>query len=153
VLAESYSPKLDVAARRITTALSHRIDPADRPIDAVTAWESLFSSQQDATLRVTGAIAWLLEPVNSSARDECHAEMTKIYGWRSAVVHGGEPKPEIVHSASLRATEIAILAVGNLLTVRPELIPLKSKDRSRRLLLGLTDADKASQLSEEPPGR
>jgi hypothetical protein len=151
VLGKRYSPKLDVAARRINAALSHRIDPADRLIDAVTAWESLFSSEQDATLRVTGSLAWLLEPTNPTARDERHAEAAKIYGLRSAVVHGRDPNPEEVHSASLRATELAVLAVANLLNVRPDLIRLDSKDRSRRLLLGLPEAAKASEPSEERP--
>jgi hypothetical protein len=137
VLNERYDRRLEVAMRRLVSALSQRIDPADRLIDAVTAWESLFSAEQEASLRVTAAIAWLLEPESEPKRDALQSEANRIYGLRSSVVHGRARDETEVYEGGWRATEIAIQALARLLEGRPELIPVDSVDRSRRLLLGL----------------
>jgi hypothetical protein len=137
VLAEHYSPRLEVAARRVIAALSQRLDPADRLIDAVIAWESLFGADQEATLRVTGSLSWLLEPDSPTNRETLRLETARIYGLRSRVVHGRQEDPIEVSNASMRATEVAIIALAALMERRPELIPIDSVDRSKRLLLGL----------------
>jgi len=137
LLKERYSPRLEVASRRVIAALSQRLDPADRLIDAVTAWESLFSADQDASLRVTGSLAWLLKPGSTPEREALQREMALIYRLRSQVVHGRTTDPVIVSASSLRATELAVLALAGLLQNRPELLPIDSVVRSRRLLLGL----------------
>jgi len=137
ILVDRYSPRLEVAARRIIAALSQRLDPADRLIDAVIAWESLFGADQEATLRVTGSLSWLLEPNSPTNREALRLETARIYGLRSRVVHGRQEDPIEVSTASLRATEVAIIALAALLERRPELIPIDSVDRSKRLLLGL----------------
>jgi len=137
ILDQRYSTRLEVGSRRVIAALSQRIDPSDRLIDAVTAWESLFSADQDASLRVTGSLAWLLKPNTTAEREALQQELAGIYRLRSQVVHGRAAEPITVSAASLRATEVAVLALAGLLKDRPELIPIDSVDRSRRLLLGL----------------
>src|ERR1700692_2520225 len=67
------APILEVAAKRVIAALAHRVDPRDRLIDAVTAWEALFGGREEATLRVSGSIAWLLEPHDQNARQALQA--------------------------------------------------------------------------------
>jgi hypothetical protein len=134
ILKQRYKPRLDVVARRLIAALAHRIDPADRLIDAVTAWEALFGGRQEATLRVSGSIAWLLEPANASARQLLRDEASGIYDLRSKVVHGETVDVQKVYSASARATELGIASLRRILEGRPELIALESTDRSRRLL-------------------
>lgn len=50
-------------------AASFRSDPGDRLIDAVIGWENLYASGQgESTFRISGALAWLLEP-DASARE------------------------------------------------------------------------------------
>jgi hypothetical protein len=137
ILKDKYSPRLEVAARRIIAAFSQRLDPADRLIDAVTAWESMFSADQEAALRVTASIAWLLE-LDAGARDTLQRELNGIYKLRSSVVHGRKVDPVEVYNASRRASEVAIEALAGLLEQRPELIPDDPSVRSRRLLLGLS---------------
>ena len=137
ILAQLYSPRLDVASRRITAGLSQRLDPADRLIDAVTTWESLFSAQVEASFRVTGAIAALLQPDDAKKRDELQRDLVKIYNLRSDVVHGRSANQELVYTRSFEATEFAIQALAAMLERRPELIALEPGERSRRLLLGL----------------
>jgi hypothetical protein len=137
ILGERYSPRLEVAARRVIAGLSQRLDPADRLIDAVIAWESLFGADQEATLRVTGSLSWLLESDIPTNREVLRLETARIYGLRSRVVHGRQEDPIAVSSASTRATEVAIIALAALLERRPDLIKLDSGERSRRLLLGI----------------
>jgi PAS domain-containing protein len=129
-----YSHPLEVAAKRLIAALAHRIDPADRLIDAVTAWEALFGGSHEASLRVSGSIAWLLEPNDPVARQRLQEEAKGIYDLRSRVVHGDDPELQKVHAASYRATDIAVTAVSRIVEGRPELIPLNSASRSARLL-------------------
>jgi hypothetical protein len=134
ILQKRYSPTLEVAGRRLIAALAHRIDPADRLIDAVTAWEALFGGQQEATLRVSGSIGWLLESHRPPARLELQREASEIYGLRSKVVHGKVVSREKVHAAADRATQLAEQSLRRILEGRPDLIPLESEERSRRLL-------------------
>jgi hypothetical protein len=134
---DRFTRALDVASRRIIAGLSQRIDAADRLIDAVTAWESLFSAQVEASFRVTGAIAALLEPDEPAKRDALQRDLVKIYNLRSDVVHGRAADQELVYARSFEATQVAISALAAMLERRPELIPLEPGERSRRLLLGL----------------
>ncbi len=134
---DRFTHTLEVAARRTIAGLSQRLDPADRLIDAVTAWESLFSAQVEASFRVTGAIAALLQPDDATKRDELQRDLVKIYNLRSDVVHGRSANQELVYTRSFEATEFAIEALAAMLERRPELIALDPGERSRRLLLGL----------------
>lgn len=138
ILKAHYSPRLEVVGRRIIAAVTQRLDPADRLIDAVTAWESLFSAHVDASFRVTAAIALLLEPTDAMRRGELQRELVKIYYLRSDVVHGRSTDDMVVFSQSYAATEMAIQAFGALLERRPDLIEHDPAERSRRLLLGLS---------------
>jgi Apea-like HEPN len=134
IMRRRYSHTLEVAAKRLIAALAHRIDPADRLIDAVTAWEALFGGRHEASLRVSGSIAWLLEPYDRTARQQLQDEAKGIYDLRSRVVHGDDPELQKVHAASLRATALAVAAMSRILEGRPELIPLNSSSRSASLL-------------------
>jgi PAS domain-containing protein len=128
------APILEVAAKRVIAALAHRIDPRDRLIDAVTAWEALFGGRQEATLRVSGSIAWLLEPHDQDARQALQARAKRIYDCRSRVVHGDIVDAQTVYTESEGAIELAVAAMRRLLEGRPDLIPMKSSARSDRLL-------------------
>ncbi len=137
ILKANYGTQLDVAARRVIAALSQRIDPADRLIDAVIALESLFGADQDATLRVAGSLAWLLAPDDPAGRETLRAELTRIYALRSRVVHGRDEDPLDVSAAADRAVEVAAAALAVLLERRHDLVPIDSTERSKRLLLAL----------------
>lgn len=56
-----WTPRLDIAVRRLLSAANKRTDPADRLVDAVIVWESIFgTSQGEIRFRVSTAMAWLL---------------------------------------------------------------------------------------------
>ena len=54
---------VEVAIRRTIRAAIERADPSDALVDAVIAWENIVGSREgEPTLRVSAALAWLLEP-------------------------------------------------------------------------------------------
>ncbi|MFC9253571.1 hypothetical protein [Amycolatopsis thailandensis] len=101
---------LKIAMRRILAATSERIDPVDGFIDAVMAWENMFSGTPETSLRVCGAISKLLEPSDIDRRRTLFAELKRLYRLRSNLVHGADTEPSmremLVHRD--RAIEIAL---------------------------------------------
>jgi hypothetical protein len=138
IVAQHYAPRLDVAVRRLVSAVSQRHDAADGLVDAMVAMESLFAgtSKSELTFRVAAAAAWLLEPADVDARRVLHKEVTKLYGLRSTIVHGGT-----VRSADQlpvqrdRAFALGRMALQALYARHPKL--LTQDDRSLQLILGV----------------
>lgn len=136
VVEAHYSPKLDVAIRRLAAALVAGRDPSDGLIDAVIAWESLFAvgSQSELAFRIAASMARLLES-SAASRGALHSEINTLYGVRSKVVHGVAPSdPGQYRAERDRAIELGVQAVAALFEKRPDLIP--NEDRSRDLILG-----------------
>ncbi|MFJ3022508.1 hypothetical protein ACIPH4_16405 [Streptomyces tendae] len=138
---EQHPRSLRVAMRRILSAASTRTDPMDSLVDAVLAWENMFSDSPETSLRVCGSLALLLEPLDRDRRRELVRELTGIYSTRSAIVHGNarEPSTDTVYADGDRALEVAVEAMRRLYK-NPEL--LKSQNASARgkdVLLGLID--------------
>jgi hypothetical protein len=127
---------LDIAVERVISALD-REDPRDGFIDAVVAWEALFSDQPgETTLRVCAAMTKLLEP-EADARAELYEELAGMYGSRSRVLHGTAlDGVQGAVAARDRAIELAVAALRALLHRRPDLIP--HRGRGLRLILDLT---------------
>jgi Apea-like HEPN len=125
---------IDVAIRRVVLALSQRLSSADGLIDAVIAWENLFGTDQESTFRVTAALAYLLE-TDSARRNELQKKLEKVYGVRSAVVHGRRVSPQDVNDARTVAIDAAIGALGKVIQSRRDLIDKKPSDRGKLLIL------------------
>ncbi len=130
---------IDVAIRRTLRAAAERRDFADVLMDAVIAWENLLGSRRgEPTLRVSGAIAWLLEDT-SEKRSVLRSELSKLYDMRSDVVHGNKmPSDQKLVPKSQWALEVAVDSLRVLFTSRLELLTeCKTGDeRSNRLLMG-----------------
>lgn len=140
LIKENRTKHIDVAISRTLHASAERRDFADVLVDAVIAWENLVGSRKgEPTLRVSGALAWLLEPSDLAKRSARKTELGKLYQLRSDVVHGNDmsSERELVTKAQ-RALEIAIDALRILFTDRPDLLNdyKTGDDRSNRLLMG-----------------
>ncbi|MFE0402412.1 hypothetical protein ACFW19_11055 [Streptomyces nigra] len=132
---------LRVAMRRILSAASTRTDPTDSLVDAVLAWENMFSDSPETSLRVCGSLALLLEPFDRDKRRVLVKELTGIYATRSAIVHGNakEPSVETVYVDGDRALEAAVEAMRRLYK-NPELLRSQNAStRGKEVLLGLID--------------
>ncbi|MGW3383577.1 hypothetical protein ACWDCO_25750 [Streptomyces albogriseolus] len=138
----SHHPRsLRVAMRRILSAASARTDPSDALVDAVLAWENIFSDSPETSLRVCGSLSVLLEPVNREERRRLLKELNDIYATRSAIVHGNakEPTDEAVRKHGDRALEVAVKAMRRLYA-NPDLLRSQSASaRGRDVLLGLVE--------------
>jgi hypothetical protein len=133
---DHYHDSIGIAVRRTTSAVMERANADDALIDAVTAWENLFGhgGTGEVGFRVTSALAMLLEE-DPHARMDFRANLLKIYGIRSKIVHGGELKAkDRVSERKEEATDIAVRALRKLFAEAPWL--LEDRDRATRLILG-----------------
>ncbi|MFE5665924.1 hypothetical protein ACFQ7W_18550 [Streptomyces niveus] len=138
---------LRVAMRRILSAASSRTDPSDKLVDAVLAWENIFSDSPETSLRVCGSLSLLLEPTDREKRRSLLKELNEIYSTRSAIVHGNsrEPTDETVREHGGRAIEVAVEAMRRLYE-NPDLLNAQNASvRGRDVLLGLVEIRKRSQ--------
>jgi hypothetical protein len=139
-VAKSRKASIDVAIRRILSAASNRTDAADALIDLVIAWENLFGSGRgEVTLRVSAAIAWLLES-EPAAREAKRAQVSKLYSLRSKVVHGSTPpEPAAAAAALAEAQEVTVSALRALFGDRRALLAnaRDSTDLGVRLMMGV----------------
>ena len=129
---------LDIAMRRTLSSVAERIDPLDGFIDAVLAWENLFSGRPETNLRVCGAIAWFLQPQSYDRRTQLFNELSKLYASRSNLVHGSAATIDNAAAARDRAVQISIECMRRLHDT-PDLLRAKdSSVRGRMLIMGST---------------
>jgi hypothetical protein len=131
------TPKVDISVRRVISATHARVDPADRLIDAVIAWESLFGTREgEPTLRVSSAMAWLLG-TDFDSRRAMQRDISGLYNLRSDIVHGTTAGGTDLAVRSNRALELAIQALAALFRDHPDVLAMPDgSERSRYLLLG-----------------
>lgn len=129
---------IDIAIRRTLRASAERNDPADVLVDAVIAWENLVGSQQgEPTLRVTAALAWLLQPADPAERLSRRKNLVALYHLRSGVVHGSKILQSADAAPSSEALEVAIVALRSLFADRRDLLAdcRDGNERSLKLVL------------------
>ncbi|WP_329547703.1 HEPN domain-containing protein [Streptomyces sp. NBC_01356] len=143
---KGHPQNLRVAMRRVISAAGTRSDPVDSLVDAVLAWENMFSSSPETKLRVCGSLAILLEDGDYEARNRLYGELGKIYNTRSAIVHGKskEPSHSVVANHRDRAIVIALQAFRKLYG-RPQILNAKDSDsRGQMVMLGASLNDVAT---------
>jgi hypothetical protein len=106
------------------TSGRRRSEPDDILVDAVIAWENLFGSNQETVLRVTSALAWLIEPDSPAERSTLQSRLKKLYTLRSNVVHGNVKKSAALKTESQEAVSIALRSLATLFEHRPDLLAL-----------------------------
>ncbi len=132
-------PSIAVAIRRLLIAVNERREPSDALVDAVIAWENLVGSREgEPTLRVSAALAWLLEE-EPAERSACQKQIGRLYGLRSDIVHGNRSlDPREAHVRSREAIDLTVQAFAKLFHDRPELLRdcHDGAARSKTLILG-----------------
>jgi hypothetical protein len=128
--------RLGVAPQRLIRASAERAAPDDRLIDAVIAWEALFGSESEATLRVTGSLAKILHS-DRTKRLDTERKARQIYHLRSRLVHGAlGVNVEDMDQPGREAVRLATEVLRVLIAERPDLLEMDSIERSRVLLVG-----------------
>lgn len=130
-----HSSSVDIAVKRLVSAISHRFDPGDALIDAVIVWENLFGTSSEVSYRVSAALAKLLE-CDPMKRKNLRKFLSKIYDVRSRLVHGSSVNEEDVAESCKKAIEYAVKALRKGYNEGQGWLSQKSSDRSDDMLLG-----------------
>ena len=131
-LEQSRNGKLQIAERRLVSAIAQRTEKADALVDAVIAWENLVGTTPDTEEKVTTALSNLLES-SLAARIALKEELKDVYETRSRVVHGDIAEGDSVSTASVQAIDIGLRALHALHNLPDDWLTITSKTRSRRL--------------------
>lgn len=135
-ISKPLTTNIAIAFSRILSAIADRASPADKLIDAVTAWENLVGTSSETSFRVCAAMAYLLEPA-AELRHETLRSLRRIYQIRSKVVHGEQVPADAVRDASVAAIQAAQGALRCVLLRHEWLVGLPtSEERANALLLG-----------------
>jgi hypothetical protein len=127
--------KLNVAEHRLLSALSERSQPADRLIDAVIVWESLFGGDVELSFRIAMGMAFLIGN-DADEIETIRKQCLRLYTARSKLVHGSSraDSPAITENAD-QATDLALRAMRAIYHDAPELIKAESKERTMMAVL------------------
>jgi Apea-like HEPN len=147
-MTKDHPKRLGIAMRRTLSAVSDRTDLLDGFIDAVMAWENMFSGRPETNLRVCGAIAWLLEPDDYARRSQLFNELKDLYGKRSHLVHGAIETVANAGACRDRAVRIVVESMKRLYADDKLLNITDSADRGGVILLGAA-RDKITQPDKE----
>jgi hypothetical protein len=142
--------RLKVAITRTLRAVTERLDPQDRLIDAVIAWESLFGASNESTLRVSASLARMLHP-GGDPRVAAQESYRKIYQARSDIVHANETKTTSgqIEEYGRSAVDASLQVLPLLLTTHSHLLSVKSSTRSILVLLGSEAADPSDSAGSQ----
>jgi Apea-like HEPN len=122
---------------RFLLAATERTTAPDALVDAVVVLEGLFGSAGEAVLRVSAAVAWLLEPDSADARTELFSEVGKIYRARSSVVHGNRSQRREGEGLVIDAVRLALHVLSKIFYSSQWLLDTStSRDRGLALILG-----------------
>lgn len=135
LVTERFDGKLDLATRRLLSALTNRHSGEDGLVDATIALESLFGSRPPAKIRthLAKALNTLLGG-DSEARDERNQLVRRLYDRRKDVVHGGHLEPAEAEDARTTAAGLVTEAMRALIAERADLI--KDNSRGEKLARG-----------------
>lgn len=89
-LAESDLSHVQVPLKRLKYAIFERHQSEDSIVDAIIAWEGMFSEAFETTFKVTGSISKYL--IDKDGREHFLSRLKKLYGLRSDLVHGKKSK-------------------------------------------------------------
>lgn len=135
---DNYIGNFQTAFDRLCLILSERQDPIDAIIDGVIAWEALFGDDRDTSFKVCGSILKLLKPEN---KIKFYKKLTNVYAKRSRIVHGGKPNPFDNPSEAEKiknfVCNVARDCLVKLIDEHKNLIPLKSNERCKKILLDM----------------
>ncbi len=138
VLDANHNPSLDIAARRLVSAINERYDPDDRLVDAVICWESLVGTKLETVNRVTSSLAILLEE-NVELRSKMMTSLGSTYSVRSHLVHGQKVKDTDRQKATEHAVDVAVKALRAIYSAGEPWVSEASDVRSKRIVLGEWD--------------
>lgn len=132
-LSETDLTHVQVPLKRLKYAIFERHQSEDSIVDAIIAWEGMFSEAFETTFKVTGSISKYL--CDKDDREGFLSRLKKLYGLRSDLVHGKKSKlmeKEDIEDLRSEVIKIGLNCLKNLL-----------KDE---VLLNMTPQDRVKQI-------
>lgn len=135
ILRDKPLDKVKTPLQRLKYAIFERRNPEDAIVDAVIAWEGMFSEAFETTFKVTGSLAKYL-----SKADERPAFLNRLkdlYDLRSKLVHGGTSKlnkQESIDELRSQVVKIGLQCLKKLLSDET-LLPMSPSERVKHLLI------------------
>ena len=131
-------PSMDVAARRMISAMAERKDSADALVDLVIVWENLFG------IEAGRADPSSLRRIGLAARFECRGKGGHQFTCRAALLASQRHRPRQSRNrireagqALAETRSLTVDALRALFEQRPEVLMLEDGDaRSRHLMMG-----------------
>ncbi|MCF7717995.1 hypothetical protein H9X98_09820 [Aeromonas jandaei] len=124
-----------IPLQRLKNAIFERSHPEDAIVDAIIAWEGMFSEAFETSFKVTASIAkYLAEPAD---RDEFYQRLRKLYALRSDIVHGKKSKlmnPDNIDSLRSEVIDIGIRCIKKLISDH-EILQKPSGERVKEILV------------------
>ena len=90
VLSNKDLKRVQTPLKRLQYAIFERRDPEDAIVDAIIAWEGMFSEAFETTFKVAGSIAKFLR--SGLERRKLFTRLKTLYKLRSDIVHGKDSK-------------------------------------------------------------
>jgi len=121
--------------KRLQYAIFERRNPEDAIVDAIIAWEGMFSEAFETTFKVTGSMAKFLR--SGSKREELFGRLKKLYRLRSDLVHGGTSellKKENIQDIRAEVINIGLECVMKIIS-NDRLLSMSSEERIKAILV------------------
>jgi len=108
VLSDKDLKKVHTPLKRLQYAIFERSNPEDAIVDAIIAWEGMFSEAFETTFKVTGSMAKYLR--SGPKREEFFIRLKKLYQLRSDLVHGGDSK--LLKTENIQDVRAEVINIG-----------------------------------------
>lgn len=121
--------------KRLQYAIFERTNPEDAIVDAIIAWEGMFSERFETTFKVTGSMAKFLR--SSPKREEFFSRLKKLYNLRSDLVHGGTSdllKRENINDIRAEVVNIGLECIMKIIS-NDRLLAMSSEERIKSIMV------------------
>ena len=127
---------VQVPIKRLKMAILERNNPEDSILDAMIAWEGMFSDSFETVFKVTGSIFKFISPHNSNIS---YDRLKTLYDIRSELVHGKygkKLKKENLQALRSEVIQIGLECLSHLLQ-NEKLLKLEPSERVKKIMLDL----------------
>lgn len=128
---------LRTTRRRLVSAIVGRQDPVDSLVDAVVAWEGIFSGSPETQMRTVYPSCKMLSLYVDVDVDQTLRSMKSVYALRSKLVHGSQEKvrDDEVRDSRDQAVQWVIQLLRAILVDRHDLLEMTAPGRSETILV------------------
>ena len=134
-ISQADDSKIEIAKRRLRSALLEAYNPEDSFIDCIIGLENLFGERSEIAFTLATCISRLLHD-DIKSREEKFAEIKKLYTKRSAILHGKKSiPPDEMKKHRDQALDLLRDCLKKLYEDRNDLMALDTADRARKIAL------------------